>query len=146
MVSSLSAGPASASVQNWRIPSVPGPNGNACFGSKAVVPEWVLTLDLVAIAPGLPQMAEGRVGRAVQAVGRNGLAVFAAGSLWSAIGQAALGAALPYTTVGIERLAGLAYTLAGVAALFVFSRWIECRKTSVTANRPVFRSAAPQPL
>ena len=101
---------------------------------------------LVAIAPGLPQMAEGRVGRAVQAVGRNGLAVFAAGSLWSAIGQAALGAALPYTTVGIERLAGLAYTLAGVAALFIFSRWIECRKTSVTANRPVFRSAAPQPL
>ena len=89
---------------------------------------------LVAIAPGLPRMAEGRVGRAVQASAATVSQSLPPVRSWSAIGQAALGAALPYTTVGIEHLAGLAYTLAGVAALFAFARWIECRKTSVPAR------------
>ena len=101
---------------------------------------------LVTVAPGLTPLVEGTAGRAVQSLGRNGLAIFAAGSVLSAGGQAALGAVAPYTSVGIEQLAGLAYTLAGVAALFVLARWIECRNTPAPPARGGFRSAVPQPL
>ncbi len=101
---------------------------------------------LIAIAPGLTRMIDGRLGRAVQSLGRNSLAIFAAGSVVAALGQAALAAAAPYTTGGIEHLAGLAYTLAGVAALFAIARWIECKNTSAPPARTDFRSAAPQPL
>ncbi len=59
------------------------------------------------------------------------MAIFAAGSLWSAGGQAVLGAVAPDVSRGVERWVGFTYTLAGVAALFVLARWIECRK-----NRP----------
>jgi len=85
---------------------------------------------LVAIAPGLKRLIEGRLGRAVQSLGRNSLTIFAAGSLVAALGQAALVATAPYTSAGVERLGGLAYTLAGVAALFAIARWIECRNPS----------------
>ena len=99
---------------------------------------------LIAIAPGLTRITDGRLGRAVQSLGRNGLAIFAAGSVVTALGQAVLAAAAPYTPEGIEHLAGLAYTLAGVAALFAIARWIECRKTSAPSVRTDFRSEAPQ--
>ena len=101
---------------------------------------------LVAIAPGLTRMIDGRLGRAVQTLGRNGLAIFAAGSLITTLGQAALGAAAPYTSAGVERLAGLAYTLAGVAALFVIARWIECRNISSPTPGGGIPSVAPQPV
>ena len=101
---------------------------------------------LIAIAPGLTRVIDGRLGRAVQSLGRNGLAIFAAGSLVTALGQAALGAAAPHTSEGVEHLAGLAYTLAGVAALFAIARWIECRNTSAPPSGAHFPSAAPQPL
>jgi len=101
---------------------------------------------LIAIAPGLTRMIDGRLGRAVQSLGRNSLAIFAAGSVVAALGQAALAAAAPYTTGGIEHLAGLAYTLGGVVALFAIARWIECRKTPAPPARADFRSGAPQPL
>ncbi len=101
---------------------------------------------LLAIAPGLTRVIDGHVGRAVQGLGRNGLAIFAAVSLVAALGQAALGAAARYTSEGVEHLAGLAYTLTGVAALFAIARWIECRNTSAPPGRTDFRSAAPQPL
>ncbi len=101
---------------------------------------------LVAIAPGLPRLIEGRLGRAVQSLGRNGLAIFAAGSLIATVGQAALGAAAPYAGVGVERLAGLAYTLAGVVALFAIARWIECRNTSSPPSGGRIPSAAAQPV
>ena len=42
---------------------------------------------LVAVAPGLTRMVEGTAGRAVQSLGRNGLAIFAAGSVLSAAGR-----------------------------------------------------------
>ena len=101
---------------------------------------------LVAIAPWLARMVDGRIGRAVQSLGRNSLTIFAAGSLVAALGQATLGAARPYTSEGVVHLAGLTYTLAGIAALFVIARWIETRKTSAPSGGADFRSAAPQPV
>jgi hypothetical protein len=87
---------------------------------------------LVAIAPSLGRLTEGRLGRAVQSLGRNSLTIFAAGSILAALGQAALVAAEPHLSGGVERLAGLTYTLAGIAALFAIARWIECRNPSAT--------------
>jgi hypothetical protein len=100
---------------------------------------------LIAIAPGLTRMIDGRIGRAVQSLGRNSLTIFAAGSLVAAAGQAAMGAAAPYTSEGIVHLAGLTYTLAGIAALFAIARWIETRETSAPSGGAHFHSAAPQP-
>ena len=92
---------------------------------------------LIAVAPQLKRLVDSAAGRAVQSLGRNGLAIFAAGCVITALGQAALGAAQPYSSQGIEQTAGLAYTIAGVAALFALARSIECR------NKPVPpRSAA----
>jgi hypothetical protein len=102
---------------------------------------------LVAIVPGLGRLVEGRLGRAVQSLGRNSLTIFAAGSLVAALGQAALAVAAPHTSARVVSLAGLTYTLTGIVALFGFARWIECRKTSAA---PVpgahLSSAAAQPL
>jgi hypothetical protein len=101
---------------------------------------------LIAIAPGLTRMIDGRFGLAVQSLGRNSLAIFAAGSVIAALGQAALAAAAPYASEGVEHQAGLAYTLAGIAALFAIARWIEWRNTFAPPARTDFRSGAPQPL
>ncbi len=73
-------------------------------------------------------VVRGAFGNAVQSLGRNSLSVFAAGSFLSACGQAALAATSPHASVGVERFAGLAYTVASVAALFAIAYWIECRK------------------
>ena len=100
---------------------------------------------LVAVTPGFQRLADGAAGRAVQSLGRNGLAVFAAGSLLSAVGQAALGAAAPHASIGVEHLAGLGYTLAGIAALFALARWIECRKAPTPFTHALV-AVAPQAL
>ena len=101
---------------------------------------------LVAAAPGLGRMVarliRGGIGDAVQSLGRNSLSVFAAGSLISAGGQAALAATSQHTSPGVEQFAGLAYTVVSIAALFAFARWIECRNAHPNATR----AAAPQPL
>jgi hypothetical protein len=86
----------------------------------------------------------GAFGGAVQSLGRNSLAIFVAGSLMSACGQAALAAASPHTPQGIEQFGGLAYTVAAIAALFAVARWIECRNTPTFAagllpTRPLSR-------
>jgi len=81
---------------------------------------------LIAVAPQLKRLVDSLPGRALQRLGRNGLAVFAAGCVIAALGQAALAAA-HWPSVGIEQVAGLAYTVAGVASLFALARWIECR-------------------
>ncbi len=83
------------------------------------------------IAPRIKRLVDGVAGRAVQSLGRNGLPTFAAGSVISALGQAALGAAQPHSSDYVEKFAGFGYTLAGIAALFVLARWIECRNTPV---------------
>jgi hypothetical protein len=82
-------------------------------------------------------VVRGAFGKAVQSLGRNSLTVFAAGSLMSACGQAALAAASPHASAGIERFAGLAYTVASIAALFAVAHWIECRTARLNAANSV---------
>ena len=67
-------------------------------------------------------------------------AIFAAGSFLSACSQAALAAASPHASAGVERFVGLAYTLASIIILFAVAYWIECRKAHANAAVP-----APQP-
>jgi hypothetical protein len=89
---------------------------------------------LVATAPGFARfIVGGAFGFAVQSLGRNSLAVFAAGSLMSACGQSALAAASSHASKGIEQFAGLAYTVASIAALFAIAHWIECRNDPARA-------------
>ncbi len=76
-------------------------------------------------------VVRGAFGKAVQSLGRNSLAVFAAGSLMSAGGQAALAAVSPHASAGIEWFAELAYTVVSIVVLFVVAHWIECRKVQV---------------
>jgi hypothetical protein len=84
---------------------------------------------LIAVAPQLKRVVDSAAGRAVQRLGRNGLMTFAAGCVITALGQAALAATRPYSSAGVEQMAGFAYTLVGVAVLFALARRIECRKT-----------------
>jgi hypothetical protein len=83
----------------------------------------------------------GAFGNAVQSLGRNSLSVFAAGSFLSACGQAALAATSPHASAGVERFAGLAYTIVSVAALFAIAYWIECRKAHHNAALSVAEEA-----
>ena len=99
---------------------------------------------LVAICPGLDRLVDGTAGRAVQALGRNGLAVFAAGSIVSALGQVLLETGAGHLSLGVEHLAGFAYTLGGIAVLFVLARWIECRAPPKNPASPLFHDAVPQ--
>jgi hypothetical protein len=95
---------------------------------------------LVATAPSFGRfigpVIRGAFGVAVQSLGRNSLAVFAAGSFLSACGQAALAGVSPHASAGIEQFGGLAYTIAAIAALFAVARWIECRNASAPAGSP----------
>jgi hypothetical protein len=101
---------------------------------------------LLAVAPKLPRLGiVVSVGRAVQSLGRHSLAVFAVGSVLSAVGQAAMGALAPHTAAGVERWIGFTYTLIGVAALFALAHWIECRNNPAPPAFPR-RSACPEPL
>jgi hypothetical protein len=97
---------------------------------------------LVGVARQMTSVVESAPGLAVQRLGRNGLAIFAAGSLISALGQAALGAARPYTSAGVVQMAGLAYTIAGIAALFAIARWIECRNTPAPTSAAALPAGA----
>jgi hypothetical protein len=86
-------------------------------------------------------VVRGGFGSAVQRLGRNSLAVFAAGSVLSACGQAALAATSPHASAGIEQFAGLAYTVASIAALFAVAHWIECRNARLSAASSVAQPA-----
>ncbi len=89
----------------------------------------------------LAPVVRGAFGDAVQSLGRNSLSVFAAGSFLSACGQAALAAASPHASAGVERFTGLAYTVVSVAALFAIAYWIECRKARHNAVSSVTEEA-----
>ena len=101
---------------------------------------------LVATAPSfvrfIAPLIRGAFGNAVQSLGRNSLAVFGVGSILSACGQAALAAASPHASRGIEQFSELAYTIAAIASLFAVAHWIECRKPYARAAG----SHAAQPL
>ena len=100
----------------------------------AVAPSW---------APSLTRVVDGTVGQAFQSLGRNSLAIFGGGSLVSACGQAALGATSPHAEPAVVHCLGIAYTLAGVAALFILARRIECRRPPAPA---ALSSAAVRPV
>ena len=87
-------------------------------------------------------MVRSAFGGAVQRLGRNSLSVFAAGSVLSAGGQAALAATSAHASPGIAQFAGLAYTIASVAALFAVAYWIECRNARLSAARSVAQPAS----
>jgi hypothetical protein len=99
---------------------------------------------LLSTTPGLAGLVESRLGAAVQGLGRHGLPVFAVGSLLSALAQAAIAATSPYASAGVEHLAGFAYTLIGVAFLFVLVRRIECR-SSLSPSSAVMPTSSPAP-
>ena len=86
-------------------------------------------------------MIRGAFGNAVQSLGRNSLSVFAAGSFLSACSQAALAAASPHTSAGVERVVGLAYTVASIIILFAVAYWIECRKAHANTAGPAVQAA-----
>jgi hypothetical protein len=101
---------------------------------------------LVAVAPRFPRLEIGvSVGRAVQSLGRHSLAVFAASSVLSAVGQAAMGALAPHAPAGVEHWIGFTYTLMGIAALFALARLIECRSNPAPSVFPP-RSVGAEPL
>jgi hypothetical protein len=86
-------------------------------------------------------VVRGAFGAAVQRLGRNSLPVFAAGSVLSAGGQAALAATSAHASAGVERFVGLAYTVASIIALFAVAYWIECRNARLSAASPVAQPA-----
>jgi hypothetical protein len=86
-------------------------------------------------------VVRGAFGKALQSLGRNSLPVFAAGSFLSACGQAALAAASPHASQGIEQFAGFAYTVASIAALFAVAHWIECRNARLSVAKSVAHQA-----
>ena len=99
---------------------------------------------LAAICPGLDRWIRGAAGRAVQALGRNSLMVFAVGSLISALGQVILETGAAHLSGGVEHLAGFAYTLGGIAVLFALVRWIECRAPPAKPSPQAFHAPVPQ--
>ena len=86
-------------------------------------------------------MVRSAFGGAVQRLGRNSLSVFAAGSVLSAGGQAALAATSAHASPGIAQFAGLAYTVASIAALFAVAHLIECRNARISAATSVAQPA-----
>jgi hypothetical protein len=86
-------------------------------------------------------VVRGAFGNAVQSLGRNSLSIFVAGSFLSASGQAALAAASPHASAGVERFVGLAYTVASIIALFAVAYWIECRKAHADDAVPAVQPA-----
>jgi hypothetical protein len=82
-------------------------------------------------------LVRGAFGNAVQSLGRNSLAVFAAGSILSAGGQAALAATSVHASEGVERFVGLAYTIVSIGLLFVVAYWIECRNVPARAGSAI---------
>ena len=102
---------------------------------------YLIAMATTAFGRFIAPVIRGAFGAAVQRLGRNSLPVFAAGSVLSAGGQAALAAASPYASVGLERFVGLAYTVASIIALFAVAHWIECRNARLSAASPVAQPA-----
>jgi hypothetical protein len=101
---------------------------------------YLIAMATTAFRRFIAPVVRGAFGSAVQSLGRNSLPVFAAGSVLSAGGQAALAATSAHASAGIEQFVGLAYTVSSITALFVVARWLECRKAHI--NTPI---AAGQP-
>jgi hypothetical protein len=97
---------------------------------------YLIATATTALGRYIAPVVRGAFGNSVQSLGRNSLSVFAAGSFLSACSQAALAAASPHTSAGVERFVGLAYTVVSIIALFAVAHWIECRKAPANAPAP----------
>ncbi len=102
---------------------------------------YLIAMATTAFGRFVAPVIRGAFGSAVQSLGRNSLPVFAAGSVLSAGGQAALAVTSSHASPGIEQSVGLAYTVASIAALFAVAHWIECRNARLSAPRPIAQPA-----
>ena len=84
---------------------------------------------LVAQTPVLGRLADTVAGREVQRLGRHSLAIFASGSLLSALGQALLRIADQPLGGGVA-IFGVVYTLASIVGLFLLARYFEWHPSS----------------
>jgi hypothetical protein len=73
----------------------------------------------------IQQLINCRFGRSLQGMGRNSLAIFAAGSLLALVGRAVIWASKLETSGTFVRLIGVTYALIAVGALFAISHRIE---------------------
>jgi hypothetical protein len=71
------------------------------------------------------RLVDGFLGRMLQTLGRNSLAVFAAGSLLSTVGRATIVAASEKAAGGALLAVGLAWAVASIALLFLVGLWID---------------------
>jgi hypothetical protein len=86
-----------------------------------------------------------RPGQALQRLGRHSLAMFAAGSILSAGGQALLAVAAKSALLDVATLLGLVYTLISIAALFILAYGLECRRQIPPGSgQKLARSPAPR--
>ncbi|HSV00194.1 MAG TPA: OpgC domain-containing protein [Roseiarcus sp.] len=102
---------------------------------------YLIAMATTALRRFIAPVVRGAFGTAVQSLGRNSLPVFAAGSVLSAGGQAALAVTSTHASAGIEQFVGLAYTVASIAALFAVAHRIECRNARLSAASPVAQPA-----
>ncbi|HEY1943573.1 MAG TPA: OpgC domain-containing protein [Roseiarcus sp.] len=85
---------------------------------------------LAATSPLFDRFGRTRLGEALQSLGRHSLPIFAASSVLSAIGQAALAACGPSLTEDVAKALGFGYTLLCILGLFGLARYLEWRKTA----------------
>ena len=92
-------------------------------------------------------LAETRVGAELRRLGRNGLAVFAVGSLLSALGQTVVALAAVRESAS-PQLLGMLFTLAGLAALVALGHYLEWNRSGRAsgAGSRSRRSSSPSPL
>ena len=84
---------------------------------------------LVATSPFLGRLARTPAGEALQSLGRHSLAIFAASSLLSALGQAGFAAWGAGAPEGVVKALEFGYTLICIGALFTLARYLQWRKT-----------------
>jgi hypothetical protein len=85
---------------------------------------------LAGVVSQAPALVDCRLGSALQALGRNSLAIFAAGSLLSAGGQAIIAVAQRSAHAELATPFGLVYTFASIAALFALAHRLECKTSN----------------
>jgi hypothetical protein len=102
---------------------------------------FLLIAYLISQVPFLALLARTRAGQELQRVGRHSLAVFAVGSLFSAVGQVLMRLADARFSDGVESI-GLVYAGFGVAGLFLLARYLEWTKASSLRQPDAVRTSS----
>jgi hypothetical protein len=90
---------------------------------------------VIATAPFLTTLAQTPVGQELRRLGRHSLEVFAAGSLLSALGQAAVTTLGGIAPEGLEKSLESGYILACIGGLVALARYLECRTSPHRGGR-----------